>query len=100
MMIQITLLKEVLSDKERSNLASERTVAGMHIIPIMKDIFAAEFVITLQNSERHLVKKIQPPKTEEEVEAMEAGAVDFDDEEEEMMMKLSQGIDPVSKPTL
>ena len=58
MMIQITLLNEVLSDKERSNLASERTVAGMHIIPIMKDIFAAEFVITLQNSERHLVKKV------------------------------------------
>ena len=58
MMIQISLMNEFLSEKERSNLAIERSVAGMHIIPIMKAVFEDEFLVTLENSAKYMVKKV------------------------------------------
>merc|ERR1711871_1882027 len=97
MMIMISLLNDLLSEKERQNLHVERTAAGMHIIPLMKNIFASEYQITLKAADKYLLKKIAPVKTEEEKETEDAGVVEFTAEDEEMMVKMTQGID-VSAP--
>ena len=97
MMIMISLMNDLLSEKEKQNLHVERSVAGVHVIPLMKNIFAAEYEKTLEAADKYMLKKIEPEKTEEEKEMEEAGAVEFTAEDEEIMMKLTQGID-VSKP--
>merc|ERR1711871_1872724 len=96
-MIMISLLNDLLSEKERQNLHVERTAAGMHIIPLMKNIFASEYERTLEAASKYLCKDIKPEKSEEEKEIEEAGAVEFSAEDEEMMIKMTQGID-VSAP--